>query len=73
MNNEKHFTQQITLEEMTDEIKREIGMRKGVYPRWIENGKLRREAADLRVLILEAVEIFLNDELKKHQPQRSMF
>lgn len=70
---EEHFTQQITLDEMHDEIKREIAMRKSVYPRWIENGKIRRETADLRVLILEALQIFLNDELKKNAPQKSMF
>lgn len=70
---EKHFTQQITLDEMHDEVKREIAMRKGVYPRWIENGKIKKETADLRVLILEALQIFLNDELKKNAPQKSMF
>ena len=70
---EKHFTQQITLDEMHDEIKREIAMRKGVYPRWIENGKIKKETADLRVLVLEALQIFLNDELKKNAPQKSMF
>ena len=70
---EKHFTQQITLDEMHDEIKREIAMRKSVYPRWIGNGKIKKETADLRILILEAIEIFLHDELKKTAPQPSMF
>ena len=70
---EKHFTQQITLDEMHDEIKREIAMRKSVYPRWIGNGKIKKETADLRILILEAIEIFLNGELKKTAPQPSMF
>lgn len=70
---EKHFTEQITIEEMLAEIKREIAMRKSVYPRWIESGKIKKETAASRVLILEAVEIFLNGELKKTAPQPSMF
>lgn len=70
---EKHFTEQITIEEMLTEIRREIAMRKSVYPRWIENGKIKKETAVSRVLILEATEIFLNGELKKTAPQPSMF
>ena len=70
---EKTFTQQITIDEMLTEIKREIVMRKSVYPRWIENGKIKKETANLRVLILEALQIFLDSELKKTAPQPSMF
>jgi len=70
--NEKHFTQQITLEEMQTEIKRELATRKNVYPRWIENGKIKKETADFRVLVLEALQIFLQDELKKSAPQRNL-
>jgi hypothetical protein len=70
---EKHFTQQITVEEMLTEIKREIAMRKSVYPRWIESGKIKKETAASRVLILEALQIFLDSELKKTAPQPSMF
>lgn len=69
----KQFTQQITLEEMSDEIKREIAMRKSVYPRWIENGKISKETADYRVLILEALQIFVQEELRRTSPQQSMF
>ena len=69
---EKHFTQQITLEEMQTEVKREIATRKRVYPRWIENGKIKKETADFRVLVLEALDIFLQDELKKSAPQRNL-
>ncbi len=69
----KQFTQQITLEEMSEEIKREIAMRKSVYPRWIENGKIKKETADYRVLILEALQIYLQEELRDKSPQQSMF
>ena len=70
---DKHFTQQITLEEMHDEIKRELATRKNVYPRWIENGKIKKETSDFRVLVLEAVKIFLQNELKKAAPQKDLF
>jgi hypothetical protein len=69
----KQFTQQITLEEMSDEIKREIAMRKSVYLRWIENGKITKETADYRVLVLEALQIFVQEELRRTSPQQSMF
>ncbi len=70
---EKHFTQQITLEEMQIEIKRELATRKNVYPRWIENGKIKKETADFRVLVLEALNIFLQNELRKTAPQKDLF
>lgn len=69
----KQFTQQITLEEMSDEVKRELATRKRVYPRWIEDGKIKKETAGYRVLILEALEIFLQEELRKQSPQQTMF
>lgn len=59
MNNEKHFTQQITLEEMHDEIKREIALRQRVYPNRIIGGKISERTAAFRVLVLEAVQIHL--------------
>jgi len=37
---EKHFVQQITIDEQINEVKREIAMRRGVYPKWIEAGSL---------------------------------
>lgn len=69
----KNFTQQITLDEMSDEIKRELATRKRVYPRWIENGKIKKEIADFRVLVLEALLIHLGDEIKRDAPQKELF
>ena len=37
---EKHFVQQITIDEQIAEVKREIAMRNKVYPKWIEAGSL---------------------------------
>lgn len=69
----KQFTQQITLAEMSDEVKREIAMRKSVYPRWIENGKITKETADFRILVLEALQTFVQEELRRTAPQQPMF
>ena len=70
---EKHFTQQITLEEMREEIRRELATRNRVYPRWIQDGKIKKETADFRVLVLEALNIFLQSELRKTAPQKDLF
>lgn len=61
---EKHFIDQITLEEMRDEVKRELDTRRRVYPRWIADGKIKKEVADLRILIFQALLVHLNDKLK---------
>ncbi len=70
---EKHFTQQITVEEMCDEIKREIEMRRRVYPQWIIGGKISERTAAFRVLVLEAIAIKLHRELKETAPQKELF
>ena len=65
--------EQITLEEMQEEVKRELATRNRVYPRWIQDGKIKKDVADFRVLVLEAVKIFLQNELKKAAPQKDLF
>lgn len=37
------------------ELKREIGVRKSVYPGWVAKGNLTQEAADHRIACLEAI------------------
>ena len=69
----KQFTQQITLDEMHDEIKRELATRKRIYPRWIEEVKIKKDVADFRILVLEAVLILLYEEIKKNAPQGDLF
>ena len=69
----KQFTQQITLDEMSDEIKRELATRKRVYPRWIEDGKIKQEIADFRVWFLNHLSIQLGDEIKRNAPQGDLF
>lgn len=73
MNNEKHFTRQVTVEEMTEEIKREIGMRRTVYPNRILSGKSSERIAAFRLPVLEAILIKLPRELKETAPQKELF
>jgi len=69
----KRFVEQITLEEMSDEIKREIKMRQRVYPQWIIDGKIASDVAAFRVLVLEAIHRKLLRELKEVAPQKELF
>ena len=67
------FTQQITLDEMRSEIKREIAVRQRVYPNWILSGKLNEETAAFRVSVLQAVEILICEEIKRCAAQGDLF
>ena len=69
----KQFIEQITLEEMRDEVKREIKMRERVYPRWVENGRMSKYEADLQILKMKACLAFLESELKKNAAQGALF
>lgn len=69
----KQFIEQITLEEMRDELKREIAMRGRVYPRWIESRKLDANTAHLQILKLRAALAFIETALKKSDAQGGLF
>lgn len=45
----------ITLDAQVKEIEREIALRRRVYPRWTEAGKLSQAAADRQIAVMEAV------------------
>lgn len=36
-------------------IRREIGMRKRVYPRWVAGGKMTQAKADAEISLMEAI------------------
>lgn len=69
----KQFIEQITLEEMANEVKREIKLRERVYPRWVENGRMSKYEADLQLLKMKACLSFLEAELKKNAAQGALF
>lgn len=45
----------ITLDAQVKEIEREIALRRRVYPRWTEAGKLSQAAAERQIAVMEAV------------------
>jgi hypothetical protein len=72
-NENKHFTQQVTVDEEIDEIKRELATRRRVYPNWIDTGKINEATADYRILILEKILIRLNEAACAESIQPKMF
>ncbi len=70
---EKHFVQQITIDEQIAEVKREIAMREKVYPKWIELGSLPKQKADFQILVMEAVLILLEEIAKQKSSQAGLF
>ena len=59
----------ITLDEQIECVKREIGMRRRVYPRWIEAWRMTEERADHEIAAMEAVLATL-ESLRPAQPQQ---
>ena len=43
------------------ELKREILVRKNVFPRWVINGRLTQENSDHRIACLERAIVFLEE------------
>jgi hypothetical protein len=48
------MTTRVILAEQIAEVGREIGLRRNVYPKWIESGKLSQALADRQIACLEA-------------------
>ncbi len=48
-------------------VKREVAMRKRVYPRWIATGKMTKEDADRQTATMEAVAATLEDLVAKEK------
>lgn len=45
----------ISTAEKLASAQRELGMRKRVYPRWVEQGKMKQAAADREIEIMQAI------------------
>lgn len=52
----------ITLKRQIEEAKRELEMRKRVYPQWVVVGKLSKETAQYRIQVQEAIVKSLTDK-----------
>jgi hypothetical protein len=70
---EKHFVQQVTIDEQIAEVRRELAMRNKVYPKWIEAGSMKKSKADFQILAMEAVLISLQETAKQTSPQAGLF
>ncbi len=46
----------ITLDRQVAEVRREVGLRRRVYPRWVSQGKMTQVEADRRIEAMEAVQ-----------------
>lgn len=58
----------ITIDDMLACVRREIGMRKRVYPRWVEQSKMTAASADREIEVMEAVHTHLLAEKERQNP-----
>lgn len=48
-------------------VRREIGMRERVYPRWVDAGKMKQDAATRELTVMRAVLMTLEDIEKRNR------
>lgn len=56
----------ISLDDQITAVGREVGMRRGVYPKWVEQGRKTQAEADAEIAAMEAVYRTLQ-WLKRHE------
>lgn len=42
-------------QEKLDTVRREISMRRRVYPRWVEAGRMKQDKADREIAVMESI------------------
>ncbi len=52
---EEMIAQEYTLEAMIACVRRELAMRKNVYPKWVQSGRMKAEEADHQINCMQAV------------------
>jgi hypothetical protein len=57
-----------TLSDLAKCARREAAMRRRVYPRWIDNGKMTQDQADHETACMDAIAKLLSDMEQKEQP-----
>jgi len=45
----------VTLAEMAAEAKRELAMRQRLYPRWVEDGRMKAHQAERQIAVMAAI------------------
>lgn len=57
----------ITIERQIACVRREIGMRRKVYPGWVQRGKMTQDEAERQIATMEAVQATLERVRDEHQ------
>lgn len=63
------MTSPIPLSEQIDCVRREIGMRQSLYPKWVQAGRMTQARADHQIAAMEAVLTTL-ESLQPAEPQQ---
>lgn len=58
----------VPIQEMLAEAKRELHLRRSVYPRRVSNGKMKQGQADRYIAVQEAIVALLEDLIAKGYP-----
>lgn len=45
----------ISIDQIIREVRRELNMRKSVYPKWVQAGKLKQIDADHRIAVMQKI------------------
>jgi hypothetical protein len=56
-----------TIKEIISELRRELAMRRRVFPDWVRSGRLKQIDADRRIELMEAAISFIEDNDKPDQ------
>lgn len=52
---------------------RELGFRRRVYPRWVQENRMKAETADREIAVMEAILADYPEEQKADNPQEDLF
>lgn len=63
----------MTTEEKMKEIKRELDMRKRVFPTWVLQGRISQAISDKRIKIMEEILADYQEKLKQENKQGDLF
>ena len=63
----------MTTEEKVKEIKRELDMRKRVFPAWVLQGRISQAISDKRIKVMEEILADYQEKLKQENKQKDLF
>lgn len=70
---DKNFLTQITIDDVIDEIRRELKVRERVYPDWIASGRIKQGCAEFRKNCLIANLQLLEEIARDRSAQKKLF